>query len=68
MILDLIPLVVAAKRLKISIATLRAWVREGKVPSYRLGKRFTRVSWEEVLASLSKDSQESASEEESNGD
>ncbi len=41
-----------AKRLGIHISTIRAWVREGRIPAYRLGGRFTRVAWEEVLGAL----------------
>lgn len=52
--LDFISLLTAAGRLKISVTTLRTWVREGRVPSYRLGQRFTRVSWAELLEALSK--------------
>lgn len=42
----------AAQRLGIHVATLRAWVREGRVPAYRLGKRFARVRWDELVESL----------------
>lgn len=50
---ELISLKEAAKRLGVSVGSLRAWIRDGQVPAYRLGQRFTRVSWEEVLGALS---------------
>jgi excisionase family DNA binding protein len=53
----LITFLEAARRLGVHVATLRAWVREGKVPAYRLGQRFARVDWEEVLAALSEQRQ-----------
>ena len=43
----------AAQRLGVHVATLRAWIREGRVPAYRLGQRFTRVDWEDLLSALS---------------
>lgn len=49
---ELITLREAAKRLGVHIATLRTWVREGRLPAYRLGARFTRISWPAVLAAL----------------
>ena len=50
---DLITLLEAARRLQIHIGTIRAWVRGGRLPAYRLGRRFTRVSWDEVLRTMS---------------
>ena len=49
---ELISLAKASTRLGIHVGTLRAWVRDGKVPSYRVGQRFTRVRWDEVLEAL----------------
>ena len=54
---QLVSLNEAADRLGIHISTIRAWVREGRVPSYRLGKRFARVSWEELLERMGTASQ-----------
>lgn len=42
----------AARRLGVHISTIRAWVRDGQIPAYRVGQRFTRVNWDEVLAHL----------------
>lgn len=42
----------AAARLGIHVQTLRAWVRGGLVPSYRIGRRFARVDWDTVLDAL----------------
>ena len=49
---DLITCETVAKRLGVHISTVRAWIRAGKVPAYRLGQRFTRLRWSEVLGSL----------------
>jgi excisionase family DNA binding protein len=43
----------AAARLGIHVGTIRSWIREGHIPAYRLGQRFTRVRWDEVLDALS---------------
>ena len=42
----------AARRLGIHVTTFRSWVREGRIPAYRVGQRFTRVDWSEVLAAI----------------
>lgn len=42
----------AAERLGIHVTTMRGWVREGRVPSYRTGRRFVRIDWSELLASI----------------
>ncbi|HTF90053.1 MAG TPA: helix-turn-helix domain-containing protein [Planctomycetota bacterium] len=47
---ELISLRDAAKRLGVHVSTLRSWVRTGHVPAYRIGQRFTRVDWDELLA------------------
>jgi excisionase family DNA binding protein len=49
---ELLTLEQAAERLGIHVCTLRAWVREGRVPAYRLGRRFVRVDWVTLLAAL----------------
>jgi excisionase family DNA binding protein len=49
---DLITVSEAARRLGTHVRTLRAWVAEGKVPAYRQGRRFTRLSWAAVLQAL----------------
>jgi len=48
----LITLPEAAKRLNVNISTLRAWVREGRIPAYRMGQRFARLDWDRVLELL----------------
>jgi excisionase family DNA binding protein len=53
---ELISLAEAAVRLGVHISTLRAWVREGHVPSYRVGQRFTRVDWGELMRAIAKSS------------
>lgn len=49
---DLISLRDAAARLGVHVTTLRAWVRTGRVPSYRVGERFVRVNWRELLDAI----------------
>jgi excisionase family DNA binding protein len=51
---DLITCLEAAQRLGVHVSTIREWIRVGRLPAYRLGKRFTRVDWNAVLAALSK--------------
>jgi excisionase family DNA binding protein len=50
---QLLSLPEAAIRLGVHVSTIRAWVRGGQIPAYRLGQRFVRVDWEEVCARLS---------------
>lgn len=52
---DLLKLDEAAARLGVHVTTLRAWVREHRIPSYRLGQRFVRVDWADVLRAVSVD-------------
>jgi excisionase family DNA binding protein len=49
---ELLSLSQAAARLGIHPTTLRTWVRGGRVPAYRLGRRFTRVDWSELLQAI----------------
>jgi excisionase family DNA binding protein len=42
----------AADRLGIHVTTLRRWIRERRVPSYRVGTRFVRVRWDQLLEAL----------------
>ena len=52
MVRTLLTLDEAAERLGVHVTTLRSWVREERIPSYRLGRRFIRVDWESLLATL----------------
>jgi excisionase family DNA binding protein len=49
---ELVSLAVASRRLGVHVTTLRTWVRNGTVPAYRVGQRFTRVDWNELLAAI----------------
>lgn len=49
---ELLKLEEAADRLGVHVSTFRAWVRSGHVPAYRVGGRFARVDWQEVLRAI----------------
>lgn len=51
---------VAAKRLGIHASTLRLWVQRGRIPAYRMGRRFVRLDLDAVLARLATDEVEPA--------
>ena len=55
---------VEARRLGVHVSTVRGWIRDGRVPAYRLGKRFTRIDWNAVLAAFSEQQGKSALEQE----
>jgi excisionase family DNA binding protein len=48
----LITLREASERLGIHISTIRAWAREGRIPTLRVGRRFARVDWDALLKAL----------------
>lgn len=41
-----------ADRLGASVLTIRKWIREGRIPAIRLGERFIRLDWDEVVATI----------------
>jgi excisionase family DNA binding protein len=49
---QLITLKEAADRLGVHVSTVRSWVRSGRVPAFRCGRRFVRVDWATILAAL----------------
>lgn len=49
---QLLTLAEAAARLGVHVSTLRNWVRDGRVPAYRIGQRFTRVDWNELITAI----------------
>lgn len=49
---ELLTLKEAAERLGVHVSTLRAWVRTGQIPAYRVGGRFARVAWGELLDAI----------------
>lgn len=49
---ELVTCEVVAERLGVHVATVREWVREDKLPAYRLGERFVRLDWGAVLVHL----------------
>ena len=65
---ELIPLSVASRRLGVHVTTLRTWVRNGTVPAYRVGQRFTRVDWNELLAAIQLSQQAAPTVERERGD
>ncbi len=42
----------AALRLGVHVSTVREWVRLGRVPAYRIGHRFVRIDWDEMLRAI----------------
>lgn len=42
----------ASARLGVTVSTVRRWARRRLVPTYRVGKRFIRVDWDELLSAL----------------
>lgn len=50
--MELITVKEASMRLGISRATVANWVRLGKISAYRVGRKFVRVDWTELLESL----------------
>ena len=65
---ELIPLTDASVRLGIHVTTLRAWVRNGAVPAYRVGRRYIRVDWNELLAAIQLSQQGAPTVERARGD
>jgi excisionase family DNA binding protein len=57
---ELITLSEAARRLRVNVQTVRTWVAAGKLPAYRQGQRFTRVTWAAVLDALERPAQSTA--------
>lgn len=49
---ELLTLSDAAHRLGIHVTTLRAWIRSGKIPALKCGRKFIRVDWEAILGVL----------------
>lgn len=45
----------AAKRLGVSVRTVRRWVRNRRIPSLRCGQRIIRLRWRDVVEALRQD-------------
>lgn len=45
----------AAQRLGVSTNTFLRWLRDGRISSYRCGRKTIRVRWDEVLDALRSD-------------
>lgn len=43
-----------AKRLRVTIHTIRRWAREGKLPHLRIGPKVIRFSWLEIQNAVKK--------------
>lgn len=52
---------VAARRLGVARGTVLRWIREGRIPAFRCGQRYIRLSWPQTLEALER---EAAHEEE----
>lgn len=42
-----------AERLRVHVSTVRAWIRDGRIPAVRLGPRLLRVRWTSLLEAAS---------------
>lgn len=49
----LLSIATAAHDLGVHPQTMRLWIREGRLPAYRVGKRFVRVDWDELIEAIS---------------
>jgi len=50
---DLLTAKELAKRLRVSPETVRAWARQGRIPTLRLSRKALRYNLEAVIAALS---------------
>lgn len=50
--LDLLTLGEAAKLLKVSVVTLRRWIRQGRLPAYHVGPRKVRIKRSDLTTLL----------------
>jgi excisionase family DNA binding protein len=56
--LDLLTLGEAAKLLKVSIVTLRRWIKQGRLPAYHVGPRKVRIKRSDLIKAFTPTYQE----------
>ena len=54
---ELLTIAEVARRLGTRAPTVRRWVRRGLVPSVRVGQRWIRLPWVEILAAIRRHSE-----------
>jgi excisionase family DNA binding protein len=59
--LDLLTLDEAAKLLKVSIVTLRRWIKQGRLPAYHVGPRKVRIKRSDLTKAFTPTYQEEVS-------
>ena len=59
--LDLLTLAEAAKLLKVSIVTLRRWIKQGRLPAYHVGPRKVRIKRRDLTKAFTPTDQEEVS-------
>src|SRR5919106_4203425 len=59
--LDLLTLTEAAELLKVSVVTLRRWIKQGRLPAYHVGPRKVRIKRSDLSKAFTPTSQEEVS-------
>jgi excisionase family DNA binding protein len=59
--LDLLTLPEAAKLLKVSVVTLRRWIKQGRLPAYHVGPRKVRIKRHDLTKAFTPTAQEEVS-------
>ena len=59
--LDLLTLPEAAKLLKVSVVTLRRWIKQGRLPAYHVGPRKVRIKRRDLAKAFTPTIQEEVS-------
>jgi excisionase family DNA binding protein len=59
--LDLLTLPEAAKLLKVSVVTLRRWIKQGRLPAYHVGPRKVRIKRSDLTKAFTPTYQEEVS-------
>jgi excisionase family DNA binding protein len=59
--LDLLTLTEAAKLLKVSVVTLRRWIKQGRLPAYHVGPRKLRIKRRDLTKAFTPTYQEEVS-------
>ena len=49
---ELISVAEAARLLKVSVPTIKRWLKDGRIPAYRLGPRYVRIRRTDLMQAL----------------